>query len=343
MHQLISLILVVALAAGFYVGWNIGSNDAANAMGTAVGARVLTYRRAVSILIIFVILGAVLGGWKVMGTVGEDIVVPPAGEDNPFAKIPIIAVVALIAAGMWVTIASTFGFPVSTSQSMVGAVMGAGLLISFLGPINGITASVKFDKLGVIGLCWVLSPVGGAIAAFILYKLLNPALRWVKDPAKLNRIFGFLVIVAGAFAAYTLGTNDVGASTGVLYAVLGGDVMWSAQFIALFGGVALAVGAITYSRRVMQTVGSGITQLDVTTACVAQLGAAITVWTFNQFGIPVSTSQAIVGAIVGVGLVKGTTTVSKRKLGQISIAWILTPTVAAAMSFFLGWLAIGVL
>ncbi len=340
---MISPILIAALVAGFYVGWNIGSNDAANAMGTAVGGGILTYRRAVAILVIFVVLGAVLEGWKVMGTVGEDIVVAPAGSDNPLAEIPIIAVVALIAAGMWVTIASTFGFPVSTSQSMIGAVMGAGLLISFLGPINGVTASVRFGKLGAIGLCWILAPVGAAIAAFALYKLFSPALRRVKDVTTLNRVFGLLVIVAGAFTAYTLGTNDVGASTGVLYAVSGGGTMWSVQTIALLGGVALAVGALTYSWRVMRTVGSGITQLDAVTACAAQLGAAITVWSFNQFGIPVSTSQAIVGGIIGVGLVKGAAAVSKRNIGKIGITWVLTPVVAAAMAFFFGWLAIGVL
>ncbi|MEA1905321.1 MAG: inorganic phosphate transporter [Candidatus Hadarchaeota archaeon] len=341
---MISLILVAALAAGFYVGWNIGSNDAANAMGTAVGGRVLTYRRAIVIMILFVILGAVLEGSKVMETVGEGIVLPPASVEyeNPLTKVPVFAVIALVSAGLWVTIATTLRLPVSTSQSIVGAVMGAGILISFFEP-EGIGANVQFGKLGSIGLCWILTPIGAAIFAFIIYKLLSPLLRRVKDVATLNRIFGLLIIIAGAFTAYALGANDVGNATGMIYAVGGGGTSWSPQIIALFGGVALAIGSLTYSWRVMQTVGGGITRLDAVTACAAQLGAALTVWTFTQFGIPVSTSQAIVGGVVGAGLVKGVAAVSKRRLGEIGVAWILTPTAAASLTFLLGWLAIGVM
>lgn len=346
MTQLISLILVAVLVAGFYVGWNIGSNDAANAMGTAVGGRVLIYRRAIAIMVLFVILGAVLEGGKVMKTVGEGIVLAPSGVgyENPLtvAGDGIFAVVALVSAGLWVTLATTLRLPVSTSQSIVGAVMGAGLLISFLEP-GGVGAVVQFGILGSIGLCWILTPIGAAIFAFIIYKLFTPLLRRIKDVAKLNRIFSLLVIMAGAFAAYALGANDVGNATGMVHAVAGGESSLTPQLIGLFGGVALAIGALTYSWRVMQTVGTGITRLDAITACAAQLGAAITVWTFTQFGIPVSTSQAIVGGVAGAGLVKGIAAVSRRKLGEIGVAWLLTPTVAAGLTFLLGWLAIGVM
>jgi PiT family inorganic phosphate transporter len=188
-----------------------------------------------------------------------------------------------------------------------------------------------------------LTPIGAAIFALFIYKLFSPLLRRVKDVAKLNRIFALLVIIAGAFAAYALGANDVGNATGMVHAVAGGETSWTPQIIGLFGGVALAIGALTYSWRVMQTVGTGITRLDAITACAAQLGAAITVWTFTQFGIPVSTSQAIVGGVAGAGLVKGIAAVSKGKLGEIGVAWILTPTVAAGLTFLLGWLAIGVI
>lgn len=334
---MISYVILAALAAGFYIGWNIGSNDAGNAMGTVVGGRVLTYRRAVAIMILFVALGAVLEGWKVMETVGTGIVVGPGGQ-NPLTQLPIIATVSMIAAGLWVTIATTFGVPVSTHQSIVGSIMGAGILISALEP-NGVAANVQYGVLGTIGLCWVLTPIGAAIFAFIIYKLFNPVLRRMKNVVMINRVFSALVVVAGAVTAYTLGANGVGTATGVLYAVSRGGTTWSPQVIALFGGIALAVGVLTYSRKVMQTVGMEITQLDVVTACAAQLGAAITVWSFTQFGIPVSTSQAIVGGVIGAGLVKSTATVSKRKIGGICAAWILTPIAAAGMTLIFGWLA----
>ncbi|MFB0500150.1 MAG: anion permease [Candidatus Hadarchaeaceae archaeon] len=331
---MIEFIAVVALLAGFYVAWNIGANDSANCVGAVVGGRILSYRRAIVIVILFVILGAVLEGWKNMKTVGEGIVIGSGGV-NPLSSIPQAAIAALLAAGIWVTIATTRGLPVSTSQSMVGAVIGAGLLISYTQP--GIGASVQFGVLGTIFIAWVLNPFIAALLAFILLKALGPPLRKIKNIVLLNQVLTILVIVASASAAYALGANDVGASTGAVYAFFGGGGL-DFRLIALFGGVALAVGVLTYSRKVMHTVGTGITRLDALTAFAAQLGAALTVWSFVQFRIPVSTTQAIVGAVAGAGLVKGAAAVSGRKIGHIGVAWALTPAVTCTFSFLLGWL-----
>lgn len=333
--------LLIALVAAFYVGWNIGSNDAANAMGAPVGGRVITYRQAISIMVLFVLLGAVLEGWKVMETVGGDIVAGTGGM-NPLIQIPELAVIALFAAGVWVTTATILKLPVSTSQSIVGAVMGAGLLLSFKGAFG---ASVNFGVLRNIGLAWVLSPIAAAGFAYFMYHAAGPALRRIGSAATLNRVLTVLVVSTGAFAAYSLGANDVGNATAMLYVVSqsgAGSIGWTQQVVGLFGGVALAVGALTYSRRVMKTVGTGITNLDAMTTFAAQFGAAFTVWIFTQFGVPVSTSQAIVGGVAGAGLVKGTAAVSKGKLGEIGVAWVLTPTVAAGLTFGLGWLVLGV-
>ena len=338
---MIELIAIVALLAGFYVAWNIGANDSANCVGTAVGGRILSYRRAIAIVILFVILGAVLEGWKNMKTVGEDIVIGPDGT-NPLSEIPRAAIAALLAAGIWVTTATTLRLPVSTSQSMVGAVIGAGLLLSYAQPDIG--ASVQFGTLGVIAISWLLNPMFAALLAFILLKTFTPPLRRIKNIVLLNQVLMILIIVASASTAYALGANDIGTSTGVVYAFFGGDGpdFRLMLLIGLFGGVALAVGVVTYSRRVMHTVGTGITRLDALTAFAAQMGAAITVWSFVQFHIPVSTTQAIIGAVAGAGLVKGAAAVSGRKLGHIGIAWVLTPAVACVLSFLLGWLFLGV-
>jgi len=337
---LIELIAIVALLAGFYVAWNIGANDSANCVGTAVGGRILSYRRAIAIVILFVLLGAVLEGWKNMKTVGEDIIIVSDGT-NPLSEVPRAAIAALLAAGIWVTTATTLRLPVSTSQSMVGAVIGAGLLLSYAQPDIG--ASVQFGTLGVIAISWLLNPMFAAILAFILLKAFTPPLRRIKNIVLLNQVLMILIIVASASTAYALGANDIGTSTGVVYAFFGGDGpdFRLMLLIGLFGGVALAVGVVTYSRRVMHTVGTGITRLDALTAFAAQMGAAITVWSFVQFHIPVSTTQAIIGAVAGAGLVKGAAAVSGRKLGHIGIAWVLTPAVACALSFLLGWLFLG--
>lgn len=337
---MIELIAIVAILAGFYVAWNIGANDSANCVGTAVGGRILSYRRAIAIVILFVLLGAVLEGWKNMKTVGENIIIVSDGT-NPLSEVPRVAIAALLAAGIWVTTATTLRLPVSTSQSMVGAVIGAGLLLSYAQPDIG--ASVQFGTLSIIAISWVLNPMFAAILAFILLKAFTPPLRRIKNIVLLNQVLMILVIVASASTAYALGANDIGTSTGVVYAFFGGDGLdfRLMLLIGLFGGVALAVGVVTYSRRVMHTVGTGITRLDALTAFAAQMGAAITVWSFVQFHIPVSTTQAIIGAVAGAGLVKGAAAVSGRKLGHIGIAWVLTPAVACALSFLLGWLFLG--
>lgn len=326
------MIELIVVLVGFFVAWNIGANDTANCVGVAVGGRVLSYRRAIAIVIFFVLLGAILEGWKNMTTVGTGIIIPGPGGVNPLSEIPLATIAVLIATGLWVLTATTLGLPISTSQSMVGAVIGAGLLITFLRPDLG--ASVQYSKLGAIGLSWVLNPIIAAFLAFIIFKIISPLLRRIKNIVLLNKVLAILVIVAASYSAYALGANDVGTSTGAIYAFFGGEP----RIIALFGAVALAVGTITFSRRVMHTVGTGITRLGPITAFAAQFGAALTVWSFVQFGMPVSTSQAIIGAVAGAGLVRGAATVSKRKLRHIGMVWVLTPVVACVFSFLLGWL-----
>lgn len=339
---MIDLMLLAALAVGFFVGWNIGSNDAANAMGAPVGGRVISYRQAIYILVAFVLLGAVLEGWKVMETVGTGIVFNPT-MGNPLTKVPELAVIALFAAGAWVMTATTLRLPVSTSQAIVGSVIGAGILLSFLAPGIVPNTGVRFGVLGEIGVAWVAAPLGAALFSYVIYHLAAPLLRRVVSPLALNQVLKALVISTGAFVAYSLGANTVGNATALVHVVAGRSdlgIFGTRPVIGLFGGVALAVGAVTYSKRVMGTVGKDIASLDAITAFAAQFGAAFTVWIFTQLGIPVSTSQAIVGGVVGAGLVKGTATVSKSKLRDIGAAWVLTPTAAAVLTLILGWLVL---
>jgi len=336
---MIDYILLLALVVGFYVGWNTGSNDAANAMGVPVGGGMISHRKAVTIMILFVLLGAVLESWRVMETVGHGIVVGPEGV-NPLVEIPEIAVVALFSAGVWVSVATTLKLPISTTESIIGSVIGAGLLLSYLKPAAAPETTLELGVIGEIGLAWVLNPFGAAFFAFITYHIAKGGLRSIGSATTLNRILKSLVIATGAFTAYSIGTNTVGNATALLTVVVGGsgqEVFWTPRLIGLFGGIALSVGVITYSWRVMETVGRGITRLDATTGFAAQLGAASTIWIFTQFGIPVSSSQAIVGGVAGAGLVKGTAAVSKGKLGKIAIAWVLTPTAAAGLTFLIGW------
>ena len=332
------LLSIVLILAGFYVGWNIGANDAANCIGTTVGARIVSYRQAVGIMAIFVILGGVLQGHHVMKTVGKGIVISEASSYEsyndkeagaefkaffPDNRLPDKAIlIALLSAGFFVTLATFSSIPVSTSQAIVGGVAGVGI------GIVGLNAS--YFKLGVllkIFSAWVISPVLTMMLAFGFYLLLTRVLRKVTS-LMWSRALGISVVISAAYVSYSLGANDVGNAIGPLLSKYPDKGLW----LALLGGIAMAVGAITFGARVTDTVGKSITPLDYSGALAAQLSAAFGVHVFSMMGIPVSTSQAVVGGVVGVGLTKGMRAVSVGKISTIFLGWVITPVCAAAFA-----------
>ena len=346
------LLLLLAFIVGFYVAWNIGANDGANAVGAPIGGRLLSFKKGILLLVLFVLLGAALGSGRVMETVGEGIVVMEGGE-NPLTAVSEVAIIALFSAGFLVTISTRYKIPVSTSQSIVGAVIGAGLFLSYgnlpadmAQSVSGV--SVDLTIILEIFLAWILTPLGSALIAFVLFQVADKGLRKIGSPTTLTRIFRWATVLASAFAAFSLGANTVGNATGLIFAVVGegsqmGQLAVSQTLIGLFGGVAVCIGAITYSHKVIETVGEGITSLRSNTAFAAQFGAAITVFTFSRLGIPVSTSEAIVGGVAGVGLVRGAAAVSKKKLGKIGLTWVMNPLLAAGFTFAISWVVIGVI
>ena len=329
------LIALTLLGAAFYVGWNIGANDAANCIGTTVGARVLPFRTAALIMAVFVILGGTLQGHHVMKTVGKGIVItdaavyethngePAPGEHTayfPDNRLPDRAIfVALLSAGLFVTVATFSSVPVSTSQAIVGGVAGTGL------GIVGIQASYfKTAVLMKIFGAWIISPVLALLLAFLVYTLLGLIFRRARALfwSKFLRIG---VIASSAYVSYSLGANDVGNAIGPLL----NKYPTHAIPLAILGGVAMATGALTFGRRVTETIGHSITPLDYSGALAAQASAAFGVHIFSMLGIPVSTSQAVVGAVIGVGLTKGARAVSGRKVATIVTGWVVTPLCAA--------------
>jgi PiT family inorganic phosphate transporter len=325
----------VLILAGFYVGWNIGANDAANCIGTTVGAQIISYRTAVMIMAVFVILGGVLQGHHVMKTVGKGIVISDAETYEtyneteagpkfdalfPDNRLPDKAIlVALLSAGFFVTLATFSSVPVSTSQAIVGGVAGVGLGLVGMDP--------TFFKLGVllkIFSAWVVSPVLTMILAYVLYTVLGLALKRAQSIVW-SQVMAVAVVCSAAYVSYSLGANDVGNAIGPLLAKYPDHGLW----LALLGGIAMAVGAFTFGSRVTDTVGKSITPLDYGGALSAQFAAAFGVHLFSMAGIPVSTSQAVVGGVIGVGLTKGMRAVSTGKISRIFIGWVATPTAAA--------------
>ncbi len=304
-------ILIPLLIVGAYVGWNIGANDAGNCVGTTVGAGLLSYRRAIMLVSIFVVLGAVLQGGNVMKTIGKGIVT---------SELPPMAIItALISSGLFVTLATFFKIPVSTSQAIVGGVAGVGFAAG---------ADTNLAKVGTIAQVWVVCPILTGIIALGIYLLTIFLLKRLSDNSIWQKTPNVLLIISAAYVAFALGANDVGNAMGPI-ANLGIQPGW----LGLLGGVALAVGALMFGRRITETVGSGIAPLDVVTAFSAQMAAALAVHFFSILGIPVSTSQSVVGAVIGVGLYHGVRTVKLRKVGEIVIGWVATPTAAGFFSF----------
>lgn len=155
------LLLALGLAFGFYMAWNIGANDVANAFGTSVGSGSLTFRRALVLAAIFEFSGAFFAGSHVADTIRGSIVAPGIFENNPilFAR---GMLAALLAAALWLHLATFLGQPVSTTHAIIGAVIGFGVVA--VGP-----SAILWHKLGRIAASWFISPVIGGIIAYLLY------------------------------------------------------------------------------------------------------------------------------------------------------------------------------
>jgi len=303
------------LGASAYVGWNIGANDTANCIGTTIGCGLLSFRRAVILVAVFAILGAMLQGHHVMRTIGKGIVK---------ADLNYLAVcVALICSGFFVTLATFFRIPTSTSQAIVGGVMGIGLAVG---------AEIDYSKFILIAESWIICPVLVMVLAFGLMHLVKLVWRRYGSRSLLfQHAFGWLAILSACYVAYSMGANNAGNAVGPVANLN----IFPPRVLLFIGGLSIAVGAFTYGQKVADTVGKGITQLDIPSAFVAQISSAFGMHLFSMFGIPVSTSSAIVGAVVGVGLVKGARSISLKTILTILIGWVLTPTLAGSFSFLL--------
>ncbi|MDY6913077.1 MAG: anion permease [Planctomycetota bacterium] len=297
------------LAGGLYLGWALGANDAANVFGTAVASRIISFRKACILCSLGVILGAALqgtGGIRTLSGLAE----------QTQASLMIVAVSAALTA----TLMTIMSLPVSTSQAIVGAITGIGLACG----------SVYWAGLAKVVTCWIATPVGAMLIACVVYKLLAVLLRRV-PMSILTRdkvLWGGLLVV-GVYGAYALGANNVANATGIFSGQIEGV---SDSQLAIGGGFAIAVGVLTYSRRVMMAVGTKVMPLDAFTAFVAVASMAVTVHVFAVIGVPVSTSQAIIGSILGIGFLQGAHAIKFRTLRNIGLAWLLTPAISLILA-----------
>ncbi len=306
--------VIFICAGGLYVGANIGANDAANCIGASVGAGLIRYRTAIIAVAVFVVAGALLQGQGVTKTLGKGIVT----ESLP----PWAVLSALVCGGIFVSIATFKKIPVSTSQSMVGSVAGVGLACQL---------PVAWAKTWSIVGSWVICPILTAIVTYVIYRLMRVVLRWTGQGPKIRETLRWLVLASAAYSAYSLGANNLGNAIGPITAME--TEIIDRTLLAVLGSISIAVGALVFGKGVAMTVGRSIIKLDLVGAFAVQMSSAFGLHFFSMLGIPVSTSQAIVGALMGMGLYHGIKAISKRKVIEVVIGWVATPTLAGLVSF----------
>lgn len=313
----VSILIGLVLLMGGAVGWSIGANDAANSLGTAVGSKVLSLRQAIILIVVFGFLGAFLQGGHVTKTIGNGIVSLSQLNKNLALY---VALVSSFAACAWVILATYWKMPISTSHSIVGAVAGAGLAVH---------ASIKWIMICDIFICWIFTPLGAAVLGYLFFRLLQNSLYRIIPRRYLKPVITWLIILSGCYVAFTWGANDVANAVGVV----SGCGVLSVNASIIFGGLAIVVGITTWGYKVIETIGTEITRLLPIMALSAQLASAVNVHIYTLFGIPVSTSHSIVGAIVGVGLVRGIRVLNFRIMKEMILCWLATPFISGLISF----------
>ena len=332
------MLFLFYISGGLFLGWSLGSNDAANIFGSAVGARMVSFKRAAWIASIFVIIGAVFqgkGGAETLNALGA--VDALAGGFT-----------VTVSAALTVFLMTRKALPVSTSQAVVGGIIGWTLFTGNEPDQNTLWKIVS---------TWVSGPILGALFAALLYKLMRFVLRKSKiHVIKLDALIRISLILAGAFGAYSLGANNIANIMGVFISAAP-DVMIDfglftldgVQLLFLIGGLAIAVGIFTYSERVMNTIGNGILSLSAEAAIVVVLSQALVLFLFssaslsdflNSIGlpalplVPVSSTQVVIGSVLGIGLIKGTQEIKTRVLASVAMGWITTPIAAGIITYF---------
>ena len=396
-----TIILIAGYTIGFYMAWNIGANDVANSMASAVGAKAITIRQAVFIAGILNCLGATFIGAHVTNTIRKGIVSTEVLTDPHLILIGALA--ALLASALWISFATWRSLPVSTTHSIVGAMIGFGIMAGGFSVIN-------WGKLGAVIASWIISPVFSMFIAWVMFKII---VRFILSRSNATRralqlapvfiglavfivvlsflfktplgksfsigmptalllaaltaglcgfagraliarftdtgaadgteaIFRKIQIGTSCYVALAQGANDVANAIGPLaviyFIVQTGQVGTQVQvpiFLLLFGGIGIACGIGMAGHRVMNTIGTKITTLTNTRGFSVDFAAATTVLVASKLGLPVSTTHAAVGGVLGVGLARGIEAVNFRILLQIVLYWVLTVPVAALISMIL--------
>lgn len=402
-------LVLIAAAFGFLMAWGIGANDVANAMGTSVGTKSLTIRQAILIAMVFEFAGAYLAGGEVAATIKDGIIDSTAFSAQPDLLV-LGMIAALLAAGIWLVLASFYGWPVSTTHSIIGAIVGftlvsvgadavqwgkfAGIVGSWIvtPALSGLLAYLLFVSvqrfifntshplesakrvgpfyifltalvIGVVTLQKGLKHVGlqlstpqsllistliallaGVVGWFFIRRMhFNPQADIRMHYTNVEKVFGILMVVTACAMAFAHGSNDVANAIGPLSAVAAtvnnaGQIVAKSHidwWVLPLGAVGIVLGLAVMGKRVMATVGTGITHLTPSRGFAAQLATASTVVIASGTGLPISTTQTLVGAIMGVGLARGIAAINLGVVRNIVISWVITLPAGALLAILM--------
>ncbi len=311
--------VILILLGATLLAWNLGANDASNCFGLAVSEKIVSYVLAVSLCSCFIILGAYLQGEAGIKTYSA------LAKSRSVVNEYNMALSITFASAFCIFVANSLKFSVSVSQVVVGAILGVSI----------VNKSFNIDACLKILLCWLLVPVISVLTSFAVYYVMHNIFKRLKvGILDYDIIVKYFLILIGCYASYTLGANNVANIVGVLPL----DVFYGYGLIdkeiAFLAGVAISLGVITYSKKIMLVVGKGVLKIDGFGALVAVLSSAITLHIFAIIGVPVSSSHSIVGALLGVGLVRGGTEIKYKRIHSMCKAWVLTPIIAMLVSVF---------
>ncbi len=410
------ILLILAASVGFFMAWGIGANDVANAMGTSVGSKALTIKQAIFIAMVFEFAGAYLAGGEVTSTIRKGIIDSGYFVDSP--ELLVFGMIsALLAAAIWLAFASYLGWPVSTTHSIVGAIVG------FAAVGVGVDA-VEWVKVGGIVGSWIITPAISGVIAYLIFQSAQKLIFDTDDPfenakryvpfymaaagfvmalvtikkglkhvgldipadqgyyisiglavvvgvigrfiinrlkihknanknmhyASVEKVFAVLMVVTACCMAFAHGSNDVANAIGPLAAVVnivssGGEIAKKAAltwWILPLGGLGIVMGLALFGHRVMSTIGNGITHLTPSRGFAAELAAACTVVIASGTGLPISTTQTLVGAVLGVGMARGIAAIDMGVVRNIVISWVITLPAGAGLSIIFFFMLKGI-
>lgn len=329
---------LVFLSSGIFLGWSLGANHAGIFWGTAVGTKMVRFKTAAILCSIFVVLGAVIGGSGASATLNK------LGTIEHIAA----AFTVAFAAALTTYYMSRAGLPISTSQAIIGAIIGWNIYSDKL---------TDYIVLVKIASTWVISPILTGFTTYVLFKIVQYFFNRTKlHMVQIDNLTRIGLILVGIFGSYALGANNIGNVMGVFVNSNPFKSITIFKFISLdpskilffVGGIAIAIGVSTYSKKVMSTIGNNLYRFSPITALIVVLSVALTMFLYassiiHNFLIsnglpafplvPISASQAIVGSVIGLGLARKNVDVNFNQLGKIIVGWVVTPIFAFLISY----------